>query len=142
MLVGSYEGVWEGESLVVPPPLRGELARGLVITRGLERCLWVYPIDRWSRLLEELEGLPFTRRDGRALSRLLLAQAQESRLDEKGRLPIAEELRRYAGLGERTIIIGLDSRLEVWDAQLWKEINEKMEEESVDISERVSEWSS
>ena len=139
MFLGTYEGHWDGEHLEVPQELRPQLALGFVLTRGLGGCLWICPLPQWRSLVEELHRLPFSRADARALGRFLFAEAQESQLSEKGYLFIPDSLRRYARLEGRTLIVGLDSHLEIWGARLWRDSMLKIEEEAISIGERVSE---
>jgi len=139
MFLGTYEGKWDGDYLEVPQELRPQLALGFVLTRGLGWCLWIYPLSQWRSLVEELHRLPFSRTDARALGRFLFAEAQECQLSEKGYLFIPESLRRYARLEGRTLIVGLDSHLEIWGARLWRDSMLKIEEEAISIGERVSE---
>jgi len=140
MFLGTYEGRWDGEGYVkVPQELRPQLALGLVLTRGLGGCLWIYPLSQWRSLVEELHRLPFSRRDARALGRFLLAEAQECQLSEEGYLFIPESLKRHARLDGETVIVGLDSHLEIWDTRLWRDLMLEIEEEAISIGERVSE---
>lgn len=139
MFLGTHEGQWDGNYLEVPQELRPQLALGLVLTRGLGGCLWIYPLSRWQGLVEELQRLPFSRTDARALGRFLFAEAQEGRLSERGHLFIPESLKSYARLEGETVIVGLDSHLEIWDSHLWRDLMLKIEEEAVSIGERVSE---
>lgn len=140
MFLGTYESQWDGEGyLILPQELRPQLALGFVLTRGLGGCLWIYPLSQWRSLVEELHRLPFSRADARALGRFLFAEAQECQLSEKGYLSIPESLRRYARLGGQTVIVGLDSHLEIWDSRLWWDLMLEIEEEAISIGERVSE---
>jgi len=140
MFLGTYEGQWNGDGhLKVPQELRPHLALGLVLTRGLGGCLWIYPLSKWRSLVEELHRLPFSRADARALGRFFFAEAQECQVSEKGYLFIPEGLRRYARLEGETLIVGLDSHLEIWDARLWRDRMLEIEEEAISIGERVSE---
>lgn len=139
MFLGTHEGKWDGDYLEVPQELRPQLALGFVLTRGLGWCLWIYPLSQWRSLVEELHRLPFSRTDARALGRFLFAEAQECQLSEKGYLFIPESLRRYARLEGGTLIVGLDSHLEIWGARLWRDSMLKIEEEAISIGERVSE---
>jgi len=139
MFLGTYESKWDGEYLEVPQALRPQLALGFVLARGLGGCLWIYSLSHWRSLVEELRRLPFSRADARALGRFLFAEAQECQLSEKGYLFIPESLRRYARLGGETLIVGLDSHLEIWDARLWRDLMLEVEEEAISIGERVSE---
>jgi MraZ protein len=139
MFLGTYEGQWDGEYLEVPQELRSQLALGFVITRGLGGCLWIYPTSQWQSLVEGLQRLPFSRADARALGRFLLAEARECQLSEKGYLFIPETLRRYARLDGETLIVGLDSHLEIWETRVWRDLIVEIEEEAISIGERVSE---
>jgi MraZ protein len=140
MFLGTYEGEWDGEGyLKMPQEFRPQLALGFVLTRGLGGCLWIYPLPHWRSLVEELHRLPFSRADARALGRFLLAEAQESQLSERGYLVIPESLRRYARLDGKTLVVGLDSHLEIWDTRLWRDLMLEIEEEAISIGERVSE---
>ncbi|MFQ5885848.1 MAG: division/cell wall cluster transcriptional repressor MraZ [Anaerolineae bacterium] len=140
MFLGRYEGQWDGEGyLKVPQELRPQLGLGFVLTRGLGECLWIYPLCQWRSLVEELHRLPFSRADARALGRFLFAEAQECQLSEKGYLFIPESLRRHARLEGETLIVGLDSHLEIWDTRLWQDLMLEIEEEAISIGERVSE---
>ncbi len=140
MFLGTYEGKWDGERyLNMPQELRPQLALGFVLTRGLGGCLWIYPLSQWRNLVEELHRLPFSRADAQALGRFLFAEAQESQLSEQGYLFIPDSLRRYARLDGGTLIVGLDSHLEIWDTRLWRDLILEIEEEAVSIGERVSE---
>lgn len=140
MFLGRYEGQWDGEGyLEMPQELRPQLALGFVLTRGLGGCLWVYPLFQWRSLVEELHRLPFSLADARALGRFLFTEAQECQLSEKGHLFIPESLRRHARLEEETVIVGLDSHLEIWDTHRWRDLMLEIEEEAISIGERVSE---
>lgn len=139
MLLGTYKGQWDGDYLEVPQELRPQLALGFVLTRGLGGCLWIYPLSRWRGLVEDLHRLPLCRADVRALGRFLFAQAQECQLSEKDQLFIPESLRRYARLEGETLMVGVDSHLEIWDAGLWRDLTLEIEEEAVSVGERVSE---
>jgi len=140
MFLGTYEGKWDGEGyLKVPQELRPRLALGFVLTRGLGGCLWIYPLPQWRSLVEELRRLPFSRADARALGRFLFAEAQECQLNEKGYLFIPESLRGYGLLEGETLVVGLDSHLEIWDTRRWQDLMLEIEEEAISIGERVSE---
>jgi len=140
MFLGTYEGKWDGEGhLRMPPELRPHLALGFVLTRGLGGCLWIYPLPQWRSLVEGLQRLPFSRSDARDLGRFLFAEAQECQLNEKSYLFIPEDLRRYARLDGETVIVGLDSHLEVWDSRLWRDVILEIETKADSIGERVSE---
>lgn len=138
ILIGSYEVSWVGDSIVVPREYWPELAPGAVITRGLERCLFVYPRDEWRQVERAIQAWPLTRADARALSRYLLGGAQATQLDEEGRLSIPPALRDYAGLRGETLMVGLVSHAEVWDAQRWREVNAALENDAASIAERIA----
>ncbi len=106
--------------LTLPARFRDELAGGLMITKGQDHCLYVFPraeFEQWARKVAEA---PFTNENVRAYQRYLFAGTDEQRPDSQGRIPIAPDLRRYAGLSKDCVVIGAISRLEIWDSQAWQ----------------------
>lgn len=121
----------------MPSKFRATLAEGVVVTRGLDRSLFVYPKSEWETLAVKLAGLPLGQADTRAFARLMLAGAMESELDKSGRILVPEYLRTYAGLAKDVVIAGLYNRLEVWDEATWKTYAHATEEQGNAIAERL-----
>ena len=105
--------------LFLPAKFRDELAEGLVITKGQERCLYVFPATEFGRLTEALRTAPVTAKAVRDYSRVFFASASDEVPDKQGRITIPPPLREYAGLTRDCVVIGANTRVEIWDAQAW-----------------------
>lgn len=123
----------------MPVKFRADLSHGAVVTRGLDRCLFLYTMDSWNALAEKLTKLPISQSKSRAFSRLMLAGAMDVTVDRQGRIIVPEYLREYAGLSKKIIVAGLYDRLELWDEDAWKTYKTATEEESNDIAETLGE---
>lgn len=140
MLVGEYYYAIDGKGrLALPPKFRQQLGKEVVISRGLERCLWVYPRKEWELWAEKLMKLPLAQANTRAFVRLMMAGAHHVEIDGQGRVLVPEPLRNYALAGRRIAVIGLYNRIEIWDADAWKRYQERTEQESGDIAEKLGE---
>jgi MraZ protein len=106
--------------LALPAKFRTELEGGLVITKGQERCLFVFPMAEFSRITELLRSAPVTQRSVRDYSRVFFASASHEVPDGQGRITVPSQLREYAGLSKDCVVIGANSRVEVWDAEAWQ----------------------
>ncbi len=138
MFLGEYHHtVDEKGRLAMPSKFRGALATGVVVTRGLDRSLFVYPKAEWELVATKLAALPLGQADTRAFARLMLAGAMEVEFDGSGRINIPEYLRTYAGLTKDVVVAGLYNRLEVWDEATWKTYAAQTEEQGNAIAERL-----
>ncbi|MDQ2838154.1 MAG: division/cell wall cluster transcriptional repressor MraZ [Actinomycetota bacterium] len=106
--------------LALPAKFRSDLEGGLVITKGQERCLFVFPMAEFSRITELLRTAPVTQRSARDYSRVFFASASHEVPDGQGRITVPAPLRDYAGLAKDCVVIGANSRVEVWDAGSWQ----------------------
>lgn len=137
MFLGEYvHTIDEKGRLAVPARFRAELAAGVVITRGIDRCLAIYPIEEWERLAKQVSALPMTDRRARAFRRLVFANASNVIPDRQGRVLIPPRLREYAGLDGEVVITGIDTYIEVWNPQAWSEERERVE----DFDANDEEW--
>jgi MraZ protein len=123
--------------LALPARFRPELEGGVVICKGQERCLAVYPAAEFARVTDGLKTAPVTDRRVRDYSRVLFASASDETPDGQGRIRIPPMLRDYAGLTKDCVVIGANTRLEVWDAQAWQSYLEAAEPGFADIAEEV-----
>ena len=105
--------------LVLPAKYRPALAEGLVMTRGQERCVYVFPQPTFEALVADLSAAPLTNRAARDYSRMLLSGAQDEIPDKQGRVTLSPLLRTYAALDRDVAVLGVGNRLEIWDAQTW-----------------------
>ena len=140
MFIGEYTHNLDDKGRVaIPAKFRKELAKGAVVTRGLDNCLFLYTKGEWSKMAEKLAGLPISQANSRAFARLMLAGAMEVETDKQGRASLPEYLRIFAGLKKTVIIAGLYSRVEIWDEEKWKGYKGQTEAQSNDIAERMAE---
>ena len=123
--------------LFLPAKYRDELSRGLVITKGQERCLYVFPLPEFDRITEALRAAPVTAKAVRDYSRVFFASASDEMPDRQGRVTLPAALREYAGLQRDCIVIGANTRLEIWDAQAWTTYLGQQEDAFSDASEEV-----
>ncbi len=120
MFMGEFQhSIDEKGRLIIPAKFRDGLGTSFVVTRGLDQCLFVYPRSEWEILETKLTTLPFTRSDARAFSRFFFSGATECDLDKQGRANIPSNLREYAKLSRECVVIGVSSRVEIWDKEAW-----------------------
>ncbi len=140
MLIGEYKHTIDTKKrLAIPSKLRRELGAKAVITKGLDNCLWIFPLNQWNKLAEKLSQLPLGQRDTRGFSRFTLASASEVKLDGLGRILIPDYLKQYAGLKKNIIIAGVYGRLEIWDEAKWNLFKQSTEKEIDNMAERLGE---
>jgi MraZ protein len=123
--------------LFLPARFRDQLAEGLVITKGQERCLYVWPRDEFAQLTEQLRQAPVTSKAARDYMRVLFAGASDEVPDKQGRITIPGPLRTYAGLTKDCVVIGANARVEIWDAAAWAGYEAEQEQHFAQISEEV-----
>lgn len=121
--------------IIVPSKFRELLDEQFVITRGLDRCLFAYTQDEWNRIEEKLKQLPLTKKDARKFTRLFFSGATNVEIDKQGRINIPQNLRDYAKLSKDCTVIGVSSRIEIWDSSSWEDFYTESEENFEDIAE-------
>ncbi len=140
MFIGEYHhSIDEKNRLAVPTKFRLDLSKGAVVTRGIDSCLFLYTKKEWEKLAIKLADMPISKSKTRAFARLMLAGAMDVNIDKQGRAIIPDYLRRYAGIGKKTVVAGLYNRLEIWDEKKWEEYKLKSESNSEDIAESLAE---
>ena len=116
MFVGEYSHSIDPKGrLTIPARFREDLDGGMVITRGYDPCLVIYPLGRWASLARRVAEMPFSSHAARAYSRLIFGGAAEVSLDKLGRILVPAFLREYAGIGEQAVLVGVNAYIEVWD---------------------------
>ncbi|QVQ53141.1 division/cell wall cluster transcriptional repressor MraZ [Spiractinospora alimapuensis] len=123
--------------LFLPAKYRDELSGGLVITKGQERCLYVFTTDEFQRVTAALRTAPVTAKAVRDYSRILFASASDEVPDRQGRVTVPAGLRTYAGLERDCVVVGANTRLEIWDAQAWADYEAEQEQAFAELSEEV-----
>lgn len=138
MLLGTHTPKLDEKGrLFLPAKFRDELSDGVVITRGQERCLYVFPSKEFASIMEKLRQAPASVKDARDYMRVMLSGASDETVDKQGRVSLPSLLRQYAGLSKELVIIGVGSRAEIWDAQAWSEYLAKNEESFANQVEEV-----
>ncbi|WP_026858473.1 MULTISPECIES: division/cell wall cluster transcriptional repressor MraZ [Jeotgalicoccus] len=136
MFMGEYKHNLDTKGrIIVPSKFRELLDEQFVITRGLDRCLFAYTVDEWSRIEEKLKALPLTKKDARKFTRLFFSGATNVEIDKQGRINIPQNLREYAGLLKDCTVIGVSSRIEIWDSAAWEDFYTESEDNFEDIAE-------
>ncbi len=123
--------------LILPAKYRDQMSDGLVVTRGQERCLFIYPMDEFVKVAQGMQAAPTTNRSARDYLRVFLSGASDEVPDRQGRFTIPANLRQYAGLDREVTVIGAGSRLEVWDSADWNAYLAASEQSFADIAEEV-----
>ena len=125
--------------IIVPSRLREELGESIIVTRGLENCLFIYSENEWSKVVSKLKTLPFTKKDARSFTRMFLSGATNAEFDKQGRIKIAIPLLEYAGLQKECVIIGVNDRLEIWSKEKWNSYMTKSSENLSDLADHLFE---
>ena len=140
MLLGEYHhNIDDKGRLVIPTKYREELGDEFIITRGIERCLYVYSKVEWEKLVSKLNTLPFTKKDARTFMRSFFSGATVCEFDKSGRINITSPLVSYAGLTKECVIIGVNDRLEIWSEEAFNKFMDDNQEQLEDIAEHLFE---
>ncbi len=140
MLVGEYEHTIDDKNrLTLPAKFRQAFAEGVVVTRGLDGCLYAYRRPDWARLVESrLATLDPLGKEGRRMLRFFFAGASEADLDKQGRVMIPAALLEHAKLGRDVVVAGVHDHLEIWDRATWKRELAEVEGSAEDVAERLA----
>ncbi len=140
MFLGEYQHSLDPKGRVVlPAKFREELADGCVITKGQERCLFVFPLDRWAMEVERVNTLPRTDARARKLARSFFASANQQAPDKQGRVQVPASLRTYADLTKDLTVVGVADHVEIWDTATWGRMSAEADEYYADIEEAFGE---
>lgn len=141
MFMGEFQHTIDPKGrLIVPNKLRNGLGDRFISTRGLENCLFVYPMSEWQQLEEKLKTLPFTNADARAFVRFFFSGATECELDKQGRILLPANLRDYAKLEKDVVILGVINRVEIWSRDLWDQYSQKTEANPEEFAEKIMDF--
>jgi len=140
VFLGEFEHSLDDKGrLAIPAKFRPALGQGLVLTRGLDRCLFAWPMAEWQAVADKLGRLSLMHAEARRLQRLLFAGAVDTQLDRLGRVLVPAFLRGYAGLQDAVVVAGVMNRIEIWDRGQWAEERTAAEEQSAELAEHLSE---
>ncbi|AOY77437.1 division/cell wall cluster transcriptional repressor MraZ [Clostridium formicaceticum] len=125
MFIGEYNHSIDSKGrLSIPSKFREELGEHFIVTKGLDNCLFLYPLEEWKVMEDKLKKLPITNKDARAFVRFFFAGATECELDNQGRIRIPNNLREHALLDKEAVIIGVATRIEIWSTGQWQQYND------------------
>lgn len=137
MFMGEYNYTIDDKGrITIPSKFREELGTDFIVTRGLDKCLFVYPKAEWDRVISKYKELPNTK-DARAFMRFFLSGATQTDYDKQGRINITSPLKSYANLNKECVIIGVNERIEIWDKESWNNFINDNEENLSDIAEKL-----
>ena len=126
MLLGEYNNKLDDKGRVsVPAKFRDDLGHSFIVTKGLDNCLFAYSKEEWATFEAKLKSLPLTNTNARNFIRFFFAGATECETDKQGRINIPQNLREYAGLSKEVFIVGVSTRVEIWDKDKWLEYTDK-----------------
>ncbi len=140
MLLGEYEHTLDDKNrITLPAKFRAAFATGLVVTRGIDGCLYAYRRDDWDRLVDSrLAELDPLSKEGRRMQRFFFAGAAEADLDKQGRVMLPAALIQHGGLGRNVVVIGMRDHLEIWDSATWRKELKEVEGSAEDVAERLA----
>ncbi|MAZ40566.1 cell division/cell wall cluster transcriptional repressor MraZ [bacterium] len=138
MLIGEYKHTLDKKKRVaVPARFRKELGKKIILTRGFDKCLFIYPLKEWSKLSEKLETLPIGKSDTRNLNRFMFSGAVPTDIDSLGRIVIPDFLKDFAGLKTKVVMVGVHGRAEVWDEKTWNAYKGGISKKADDVAEKL-----
>ncbi len=138
MFMGEFQHTIDAKGrLIVPSKLREKLGEKFVVTRGLDGCLFGYPLPEWNNLEKKLNEMPLAKKDARTFVRFFYSAATECEIDKQGRINIPATLRKHADLTKNCVITGVANRIEIWDEQRWNEFSIEAEENFDEIAETM-----
>ena len=140
MLLGEYEHTIDDKNrLTLPAKFREAMAEGVVVTRGMDGCLYAYPRTEWlERFQSRVGGLDPLQPDARKLQRHFFSGAAEAEADKQGRIMIPAPLLRYAGLSRDVVVAGVHDHLEIWDREAWRRELNEVEGSAEHVAERLA----
>ena len=139
MFIGEYRHTFDAKNRIsLPAKFRKELGGTVVVTRGLDKCLFVYPKASWKKEAGKIAEHSTGGSAGRGLARLMLAGAVEADVDSAGRILVPDYLRSFATLKEKSVIAGVSDRVEIWDERAWEEYTTAIERDADAFAEKLS----
>ncbi len=138
MFMGEYSHTIDAKGrIIVPAKFRESLGDNFVVTKGLDNCLFVYTSEDWRKFEEKLRTLPLTNKDARKFTRFFLAGAAEMEIDKQGRILIPSVLREFAALEKDVVLVGVGSRIEIWDKVRWNESISIYDDDMEEVAENM-----
>ncbi len=138
MLIGEYKHTLDDKNrLSLPAKFRAELGKKVILTPGLDKCLFAFTLKEWSKISERLSESSLLQSDNRSFNRFMFGQATEAELDGSGRILVPEFLKEWAGLKTKIVVIGVQSRVEIWSEKSWVEYKAVVEKQADQLAEKL-----
>lgn len=138
MFMGEFQhSIDEKGRIIIPAKFRELLGTSFVVTRGLDQCLFVYPMEEWGAMEQKLKALPLMKSDARAFTRFFFSGATECEWDKQGRVNLPGNLRQYAKLEKDCVVLGVSNRVEIWSKDTWEQYFEQSEDSFNEIAEKL-----
>lgn len=140
MLIGEYtHTIDEKNRISLPARFRKEMGKKIVMTHGLDNCLFLYSMTAWKQVAEKLGGLGIGQSDTRGFNRFMLAGAVEVDVDSIGRILVPDFLKKFAGLKEKAVFAGVHNRVEIWNSDRWSEYKDRTQKQADKLAEKLGE---
>ncbi len=134
-MLGEYQhSLDEKGRLIIPAKFREDLGENFVVTRGLDNCLFAYPLSQWKIIEEKVKELPTSQAETRAFVRMFFSGAVEVELDKQGRIVIPQQLREHARIDRDTYVIGVSTKVEIWAREVWENYSNQAEQSYEEIA--------
>lgn len=136
MLIGEYEHSLDVKGrMIMPAKFRDDIGDNFIVTKGLDGCLFAFSKEEWTKFEEKLSTLPISNKDARSFTRFFFAGAIDCELDKQGRFLISSNLREFAGFIKDVVIVGMNSRIEIWSKEKWEDCNNNLSAD--DVAEKM-----
>lgn len=140
MLIGHYiHGLDDKNRISIPSKWRSVLGKKVVVTSGLDKSLFVFSLKEWQKIAEKLSSLSFTNKDTRSFTRFMLSNAFDTDLDSVGRILVTGELKNFADIKKKVVLVGMHSRVEIWDEDIWEKYSLSNNKDADSIASKLSE---
>ncbi|MFH0845819.1 MAG: division/cell wall cluster transcriptional repressor MraZ [Patescibacteria group bacterium] len=140
MLIGEYTHVLDTKKRVsLPTKFRTAIGKNMIMTKGLDHCVYIYTLAEWKKVLEQLSNLSMLQADSRSFKRFMISGAVETSVDSIGRILVPDFLKDYAKLKTKVVIAGVNDHVEIWDERTWKSYKEKVENSADALAEKLGE---
>ncbi|MBI4120685.1 MAG: division/cell wall cluster transcriptional repressor MraZ [Parcubacteria group bacterium] len=140
MLIGEYRHSIDAKKrLSVPVKFRKELGKNIIVTRGFDSCLYVYPQKEWQGVLDKLRTLSMGQRDQRGVNRFMLGGAVDAEVDSLGRVLVPDFLKEFARLQSKVVLVGVNDHVEIWDEKTWDTYRRSIEKKADELAEKLGE---
>lgn len=138
MLIGEFQHNIDTKGrLIMPAKFRPDLGQVFIITRGLDGCLFGFPMEAWEKIQEKLKQLPLAKKDARKFTRFFYSAATEVEFDKQGRINLPSNLIEFAKIDKECRVIGVSDRIEIWSSELWEEFAEDAQDNFEEIAEEM-----